>query len=121
MTILGRGVAIAVRDTPTFQFVMLANIRTGTSLDAAASGLLITGDLIIQTREGGSQVVELTSFDVPCSPVHRGAFLPVLQAHLESGNRMHPACASAVRLAGGDGNGVWSAEEVIRIDAAHTP
>jgi hypothetical protein len=34
---------------------------------------------------------------------------------------MHPARASAVRLAGGDGNGVWSAEEVIRTDAAHTP
>jgi hypothetical protein len=120
MTTSGRGVAIAVRDTPTFQFMTLANIRTGTRLDAAASGLLITGDLILQTREGGSQVLELTSFYVPCNPAHRGAFLPVLQADLESGNRMHPARASAMRLVGGDGNGVWSAEEVVRIDAVHT-
>jgi hypothetical protein len=55
----------------------------------------VTGDLILQTREGGSQVLELISFHVPCNPAHRGAFLPVLQAHLEleSGNRMHPARA----------------------------
>eukprot|EP00302_Diacronema_sp_CCMP2436_P046797 CAMPEP_0180113160 /NCGR_PEP_ID=MMETSP0985-20121206/36613_1 /TAXON_ID=483367 /ORGANISM="non described non described, Strain CCMP 2436" /LENGTH=83 /DNA_ID=CAMNT_0022051603 /DNA_START=702 /DNA_END=949 /DNA_ORIENTATION=+ len=74
----------------------LTNIKTGKDMGREAAGLLITGDLILQTQTGDTQIIELTNFYAPHKKSRKERFLPILDTHLTAGDRMAPGRVPSV-------------------------